>query len=155
MSFLTQNVNDTPAQQYRRALQIASQLRAQAVVYRDQAQAGSVRAMDLDTGLLFVLVESRIELQRARNAPGIVDYAKAQQDDPAYNIALEFTAMIAELDTTLAWMEANFPQDGTGHIITKTFVGDGSGQVQSDTITDPTALTALTTRLNALIATID
>ncbi len=155
MTFKTSNVRDTPAQQYKRALEVAFQLRANAVVYRDQAMAGSVRVMDLETGLLFILVETRIELQLARDIPGIVAYAKEQQDDPAYNIATEFIAMMAELDNILGWMEANFPQDPTGHLISKTFVGDGSGKVQSDTITNPASLTALATRLNALIVTID
>lgn len=154
MSFKTTNTQDVPAPQFERALGVAAQMRREAVAYRDQAVAGSIRLMDIETGLLSTLRNVRTELVRAQATPGLVTYAKTQFET-AYDIAAEFTGMMTEINTTLAWLESNFPKDAGGRLLSKTFVGDGSGRVQSEILTNPTALTALAARLNALIATID
>ena len=155
MSFITTTTQDIPTETFPRALQIAARLRAAAVNFRDQAVAGSVNVADLETGFLGELVGSRIELERAQNTPGILAYAKDQFDDPAYDIAAEFTTMMAAIDTIAVWFEANFPTGAGGFLQSRTFVGDGSGATVSDTITVPGQLNALVTEFNALIATID
>ena len=155
MSFITTTTQAIPTETFPRALGIAKRLRAAAVNFRDQAVAGSVNTADLQTGFLSELVNSRIELVVAQTTPGMLAYAKAQFDDPTYDIAAEFTTMMAAMDTIAVWFEANFPTGASGHLESHTFVGDGSGATVSDTITAAGQLTALVAEFNALIATID
>ena len=155
MAFKTTQSQEIPAAQFERALQIAVRLGRAATTFRDQALAGSVRVADLHSGLLATLINSRNELVKAQATAGIGAYAQEQFNDPAYDVGVEFTAMMAEIDATTAWFEANFPQDGAGHLLVWTFVGDGSGAFVSDTITAAGPRAALVNRLNALISTID
>lgn len=155
MAFRTQNASDLPVIQFQRAVQVASQIKRETVIIRDAALAGAVNVANLFTGLLATLVRARPELEKARSTPGIAAYAKNQLNDPAYNVGVEFTAMMDEIVTTTAWFETNFPQDAHGHLEMWKFVGDGSGAVNQDVLTNLGQLNALVTRLNALIASID
>lgn len=155
MAFRTQNQNLTPAVQFAFALRLAAQIKREAIVHRDRAVAGSVSAADLYTGLLDTLVNNRAGLETARTTPGIVVYAQEQADDPAYDIAAEFTAMMSEIDATISWLETNFPVSNQGFLELWSWVGDGSGALVANIITNPGELSALETRLNALIATIN
>ncbi len=137
------------------AVQVAVQVKAQADAFRVMAQGGSVLVSDLFSGLRDTLSNGRRALNTAKATPGMADYAKEQFNDPAYDITTEFTAMMLEIDSLLAWLETNFPQDISGLLLIWTFVGDGSGDVVSDTITDGASLAALISKLDTLIAAID
>ena len=154
MAFKTTGAAAVPVEQFPRALALAARLKADAINQRDQALAGSVNTADLES-FLAELVATRAELTIAQATPGILAYAQAQFDDPAYDIAAEFTAMMGAMATLAAWFEANFPTGPGGHLQARTFVGDSSGATVSDTITNAGSLNALVTELNALIATID
>ncbi len=154
MSFKTLNTADVPAFVFIQALRAAAQLKREAQNYRVLAVAGSVRLADIETGLLSILRDSKIVLEKAQATPNMVAYAQAQFE-AGYDIATEFTAMMGEISTLLTWLENNFPTDAGGHLQSRTFVSDGSGKTQSALLTDATALTALIARLDALIATID
>lgn len=58
--------------------------------------------------------------------PGLAAYAQAQQSDPAYNIAAEFTtmrdAMVAARDNLIAM----FPKDGNGFLLYQTLNADAT-----------------------------
>ena len=54
--------------------------------------------------------------------PNLATYAQAQEGDDTYNIATEFTAMVTALTTVRNWIEANFPKDGNGNLLSHTFV---------------------------------
>jgi len=155
MSFKTKSTQDIPAEQFDRALQLASQVKRSANSFRDMAVAGSVRTDDLFNGLVNHLFQIRQGLAKAQATPGMAQYAKDQFNDPAYDVAAEFTTMMAEINTMTAFLEANYPTGPGGHLQTRLFVGDGSGATVSDTITNPSQLTALITRLDALIAVIE
>ncbi len=155
MSFKTKSTQEIPAEQFDRALQSANQIRRTAVAFRALAVGGSVRTDDLFTGLIHQLFQIRQSLLKAKTTPGIVQYAKDQFDDPAYDIVTEFTTMLSEIDATTGFFETNFPKGPGGHLLIRTFVGDGSGDTVADTITDSGQLTAMIGRLDALIATID
>lgn len=155
MAFRTTRGQEIPAIQFARAIQVATQLRKEAVAYRAMAVAGSVRAQDLEEGLLSTLVGARPTLLTARDTPGMAEYAKQQMDDRAYNLAAEFTVMMQAIDDTTAWFEANFPTEVGGHLRSKRFVGDGTGALESGVISQSGRLSGLVTVLDALIAAID
>ena len=48
-------------------------------------------------------------LQEAAAVPGIIKYAQQQFDDPTYDVAAEFTVMIAALQAADNWLAANIP----------------------------------------------
>ena len=58
--------------------------------------------------------------------PGIGDYAKEQEDDPAYDVAAEFLAMIALVDAVITTVTTGFPVDGSDFLLAYTFNPDGS-----------------------------
>lgn len=41
--------------------------------------------------------------------PGLAEYAKTQFDDPAYDVAAQFTAMTAALSAVRSWLRTNIP----------------------------------------------
>lgn len=155
MSFRTKSTQDIPSEQFPVALQLASQAKNSAVAFRAMAVAGSVKVGDLFEGLVNHLFQIRQGLTRAQTTPGMAQYAKDQFNDLAYDVVAEFASMMAEIDLTTAFLEANYPTGPDGHLQTRTFVGDGSGATVSAVITSAAALSALITRLDALIATID
>lgn len=59
------------------------------------------------------LVSAQTALNTAASIVGIVEYAKAQEDDPNYEVAAEFTTMLAELALAIAWIDANSPTSVT------------------------------------------
>ena len=154
MAYKTTKTQPVPSRQFERANTAAVQIRREAVVYRDQAIAGSVRLLDIEFGMLGIMTQARTVLLAAQATPNIVAYAK-DQFEASYEIATEFTAMMNQLDITLTWFENNFPIDAGGHLQSSIFIGDGSGITQSALLTDSAALTALIARLDALISTID
>ncbi len=155
MAFKTNDTQTIPALQFERAIGVAVQVKAQAEAFKVMAQGGSVLVSDLFGGLRDTLAEGRKELNTAKTTGGMAEYAKEQFDDPAYDIVAEFTAMMAEIDGTLTWLEANFPKDAGDRLLVWMFVGDGSGDVVSDTITNGASLAALIGKLDTLIAAID
>lgn len=58
--------------------------------------------------------------------PGIGDYAKEQENDPTYDVAAEFTAMLALIDAVIATVTAGFPVDASDFLLAYTFNPDGS-----------------------------
>ena len=79
--------------------------------------------------------------------PGIGDYAKDQENDPAYDVTAEFTAMLALIDAVIAAVTAGFPVDGSDFLLAYTFNPDGSQAPRSfaapATVTIRAALDAL------------
>lgn len=81
--------------------------------------------------------------------PGIGDYAKEQEDDPTYDVAAEFTAMLALIDSVISTVTAGFPVDGSDFLLAYTFNPDGSQLARTFT-SGQTA--SVVTALNALDA---
>jgi hypothetical protein len=52
-------------------------------------------------------------IDNVKNIPGILQYAKDQEDDQAYDVVVEFTALESALDSTKAWLEAGVPLNVT------------------------------------------
>lgn len=57
--------------------------------------------------------------------PGIVEYAVAQEGDPAYDIVTEFGAMMAQLGAAKDWLYAAIPRDVDGYSLTHKTTTDG------------------------------
>ncbi len=155
MAFKTKGSRDIPSEQFNRALGVAAQVKSVAQAMRTRAAGGAVSLGDIESNLLATLRLGRVELIRASQVPGIVAHARGEFDDLTYDIATEFTAMMAQINALLVWLEANFPTDASGHLQSRKFVGDGSGALVDVELTAAPALAAFITRVDALIASID
>lgn len=49
--------------------------------------------------------------------PGMVAYARDQEDDPTYDVAAEFTAMRSQVQACRDWIIANFPTGAGSRIL--------------------------------------
>lgn len=63
------------------------------------------------------LISYRAQLNGARSVPGIGAYAQAQQNDPGYDVAAEFNALIAVIDDAISWLITSFPRDGSDYLL--------------------------------------
>ena len=58
--------------------------------------------------------------------PGIVAWAKAQEDDPAYDVVSEFNAMLAAIDASIVQIVGQVPEDASCYMQMYTLNADGS-----------------------------
>ena len=98
------------------------------------------------------LADNRAELARYTQVAGLAAYAQEQINDPALDVAAAFVAMRDQADACRDWAIANFPKDGNGFLLARTFLADGRTQDRQFTAA---ALAPFRTQLQSLIATID
>ena len=97
-------------------------------------------------------MKGAIELwDTASGLPGMVQYAKDQEDDQAYDVVAEFTAMRAAAVVVRDWVINNFPTSVGGFIEKDTYEADGGITVRSFTSVETAALQS---HLDALALTI-
>lgn len=145
MAFKTNQLAST----YRQITNYAGVVKSQTQSLRNASAAGNIHAMQIIDW--FVSIGGlRTQLSNLSSAPGLAGYAKTECADVNYDVAAEFTAMLAAIDTSLAWVTTNFPKDGNGFILSHTFV---AGVYTARTFTTGETAT-LRTVLDALIATI-
>jgi len=96
-------------------------------------------------------IKSTIEVwDTVSSLPGIVQYARDQYDNQAYDVAVEFTAMRTQAVAVRDWIITNFPSSG-GFIQKDTLEADGGITVRQFT---PAQTAGLQTALADLIAAI-
>jgi hypothetical protein len=81
--------------------------------------------------------------------PGIVAYAKDQEDDQTYDVVAEFNTMTATITSALGWLDANVPTN-----VTAKAPADWDGGVIISNEFTPAQTSVLRTRLTAVINTI-
>lgn len=148
MAFPASNQNLADA--YRLLKGRANDVRSQSVNLRALSLAGAVGA-DRILGYAAMLARSKVEMAALSAAPGLAAYAQAQENNVSLNIVTEYNTMTAQIDATVAWIVANFPQDGGGFKLAFTMANDGT--LVYRTFDTPT-LAGFRTTLDALIATI-
>jgi hypothetical protein len=134
---------------YTKAQNEAIRVKAFATQARNALIAGTVSAnavMQIMTNM-----KSSIEVwDSVSSLAGIGAYADNEENDPAYDVAAEFTSMRAEAVTVRDWVITNFPASG-GFIQKDTLEVDGAITVRQFT---PAQTTGLQTALADLIAAI-
>lgn len=107
----------------------------------------------VSTTIFEVLIRARQSIARfnaLKNTPGLPAYAQSQNDDPAYDVAAEFTAMLAAVTALASQIESDFPKDANGFLLAQTFGAYGP----VDRSFTPVQTASIRTRLNAVVATI-
>jgi hypothetical protein len=99
------------------------------------------------------LLDRRADLAAYQATPGLAAYAQDQVNNPALDIAAEYTAMVDAIDDLRVWMTTNFPQNSPGTAYLQAHTFDGAGRKVDRTFTT-VQLATFRTNLQALLATI-
>lgn len=112
--------------------------------------AGNVDA-DYIINLRNRLNRDKASFQSWAATPGLAAYARNEKNDENYNIATEFTAVIAAMTAVVNSIESTFPKDGSGYLLARQF----SGTTIAVREFTPAQTTALRGLITTLIASID
>ena len=99
--------NQIPARGYEETKAEALRTRRTAEQYAATFAAGG--NADQIYSLLRLLAQHRARLQEIAAIPGLADYARGQEADASYDVAAEFVAVIAAVESTNVWMQAAIP----------------------------------------------
>lgn len=129
----------------------AIRIKAEVQRRRDLSAAGNTARVDYIA--LQANIDRAITLWNTSAAtPGIGQYAKDQYNDPALDIAAEFTAMVNAAVALRQWVFDNIPKDaGTGALLI--YTSDISGRLVPMTVT-PAQTAGFRTACDAFLATI-
>lgn len=147
MAFRASNI--IPLSAYQTVKRAAAQLKASAQGVRAQLAASNA-SYDFLRDIYRTLERAQAQFTQLAATPGLADYAKAQENDPAYDVAAEFTAMQSAITATLTWMNNNVPTSVTA----KPPANWGDGALIATEFT-PAQTAGLRAQLDAVIATID
>lgn len=130
---------------------IAGSIKSAATTLRASSVAGPVSSTNI---IAYVgnLAAQRDQIAVLAATPGLAQYAKDQYANSGLDIAAEYTALIARIDATVAWVTTNHPKAGSGEILERKWLPDG--RTQSNTF-DTAALATFRAQLDLLIAQID
>ncbi len=105
MAFRASNI--IPQRGYDNAKALALRLQNHASVWKSEVDGGT--SADRLLQLLQSLSGYRDELNAIKAIPGIVAYAKDQEDDQAYDVAGEFNALKQLVEDAALWIRDNMP----------------------------------------------
>ena len=145
MAFRATNI--LPQKGYDQAKKIATQLKN----FSTKRSADLVGGGSSDTvlGTVDTMRLFNEQLNAVASIPGIGDYAKAQEDDPTYDVAAEFIALLALIDAVITEVVSTFPVDGSGFLLAYTISPDGT---QIPRTFNVAAVADLRTALDAVVA---
>ncbi len=132
------------------AQSLALRLKGEAAQISERSLAGNLTALDV------LVYQERVKaslsrLEILRTAPGVGQFAKDQFADQLFDIAIEFDAMLLEMQNVLTWIRVNIPTSAGGFVEAQTIELD-------DTVIKRTFSSAQTVtfrvQLDALIASI-
>lgn len=131
---------------------IAGSVKVTATQLRDKSAAGPVSSTEI-IGYASGLASQRDQIAVLAATPGLAQYARDEYANAGLDIAAEYTALIARIDSTTAWIVANHPKAaGTLEVLERKFSADG--RTVANTFSTATLATFRST-LDLLIAQID
>lgn len=147
MAFNASNIIPQEAYQTTRLAAVTLKLNLES--FRAQMAAGNI-SYDFVRGVYRTLVRATNQFTAMKGTPGLLDYAKSQEDNPLYDVAAEFTGMQNAISSAISWLEANVPTAVTA----KPVASWDDGTLIATEFT-PAQTEQLRTRLAAVIATIN
>ena len=76
--------------------------------------------------IVSVLSQKKAKLETYKNITGILQYSKDQEEDQTYDIAAEYTALVARIDDVINWVKASYPADTNGYLLVRKWTLDGT-----------------------------
>ncbi len=145
MAFRATNI--LPQKGYDQAKKIATQLKS----FSTNRSADLVGGGDSDQvlGTVDTMKLFKSQLNDVATIPGIGDYAKEQENDPTYDVAAEFIALLALIDAVITEVVSTFPVDGSGFLLAYTISPDGTQIARTFNVA---AMVDLRAALDAVVA---
>ena len=148
------NIGSTPfslADTFDRARSLAGQIKYATQDLSKASAAGPVSAVTIKQ-FAGGLAQQRQQMAALAATTGLPAYV--QQQYPTLDLVASYTAVIGQVDATIAWMLANFPKATSGELLTEKWNPVNDGTTIPDTFT-VLQLATFKTVLDALVATID
>lgn len=121
MTFRATNI--IPEAGFSRAKSLCSRLKRFCDSRSTEFASGATSERVLD--VLATLQAFGVELDAVKSTPGIAAYAQDQEGDPTYDVAAEFVAVLALLDTVSSAIIAAFPRDANNYLLAETMDANG------------------------------
>jgi len=115
-------LNILPDKGYEHAKELATSLQTFCGFRQTELAAGA--NADIVLGTLSALISYRENLTKIKLIAGIGKYAQDQENDPAYDVSLEFNNLLALIETGINTIGTLFPADATGFLLSHTFNTD-------------------------------
>lgn len=148
MAFKASNL--IPENAFNNARSVAINLKRYCEVKVSIIQTSGMNANDL-LGVLSTLKQASIDLAALKVTPGIVQYAKDQENDQNYDVVAEFNALESLVNSSVTNLAMSFPVDGNGYLLLLKLLGSDKDW---RTFT-PIQLSSLQTDLNSIIAAVN
>jgi len=143
----------SPADAYRQATATAGRLKKESIIKRAVMIAGDI-SFDVVMRLRDDLINADALFATAAAVPGIVEYARAQNNDPDYDIIADFVAMRNAVSAALTAVEAALPQSG-GFLLRESIVSGVSGTTVRSFTSQQAETAGIPDKLADVIASID
>lgn len=134
-------------------LEDVDRLAAAAKLYAQQVRGECVTGNVPSSRILDMYInlkQYRSQFAAAATTPGIGPYAQTAKNNATLDVVAEFNNMVAKIDAVTAWLETNFPKDGSGFLLAKLF----SAGTIIDRLFTAAQLANFVTQLDGLIAAI-
>jgi hypothetical protein len=148
MAFRATNI--LPVDALRDAKRLIVSVRRDAVRYKAQFESSGANSQTI-LGVLAGLGSAHQQLLTLSATPGIVQFAKDQENDQAYDVAGEFTALLALMVDAATALAQAIPKSG-GYLLANTLDANGF-QVPREFV--PADLVAVVSALDDLILAIE
>ena len=118
-----------------------------------KAQSALVADVTADEiiNLVYRLQEKIDNITALATTHGLLQYAKDQENDQAYDVVAEYTAMVAAVNDVVAWAKTNFPADGDDYILAYKW----GANTHIERTFSPAATVGLSTELQKIIDVIE
>jgi hypothetical protein len=150
MAFKASNL--VPAETYRQVKGAAVQLKAICQGFNARLLANNADYQFL-YDIYVTLARANSQFDALKTTPGLSTYAQSQEDDAAYDVAAEFTAMQSAINSAQNWMETNVPVKN--RTVKSVNTWDSSDSILISDVFTPAQTAGLRTQLDAVIAAID
>ena len=104
--------------------EVMIRLKAFAVSINNQMAAVNVDA-DYVINIRQRCLRDKATLQSLASTPGLVQYAKDQKNDQAYDIGAAYTSVVTAIDNLAAGIVSAFPKDGSNYLLERQFSATG------------------------------
>lgn len=148
MTFRASNV--VPEEAYTKVRKTAIQLKVNLQSFKTSL-ASKNADFKLIKGIYVTLSNAYNQLDTLKEIPGLADYAKQQEDDPNYDVVVEFNNLITQIQSAMGWINDHVPS--TVSLKTPADWGGPNETVIVDTFT-PTQTSDLRTALESVIQAI-
>ncbi len=143
MTFRATNI--IPEQGFSKAKALCTRLKRFCDDRSSEYASGATSDRVLET--LQTLQAFSTQLDVVKSTPGIAQYARDQEGDQAYDVAAEFIAVLALLDTVIQSLIVAFPKDVNDYLLAETMDANG---VRSQRVFTGAALSSIRADLDAV-----